>query len=140
MRHQSPEKKKETGGVLRDILVIEDEGIFNVAFLTVNRCHSDNLHSGAEVPAGWNVFIYLHGAAPVGQSPNPVFGWEAHVSMVRHEDQDVLKQVKDGISTKAPVTSAQAFISTNLHLTKKLREKHHMLLPILTKVSSPQEA
>ena len=84
--------------------------------------------------------IYLHGAAPVGQSPNPVFGWEAHVSMVRHEDQDVLKQVKDGISTKAPVTLAQAFISTNLHLTKKLREKHHMLFPILTKVSSPQEA
>ena len=102
MRHQSPEKKKETGGVLRDILVIEDEGIFNVAFLTVNRCHSDNLHSGAEVPAGWNVFIYLHGAAPVGQSPNPVFGWEAHVSMVRHEDQDVLSPADD--SRRFPVS------------------------------------
>lgn len=130
MGYQSPEKKKETGGVLRDILVIEDEGIFDVAFLTVNRRHPDNLHSGAEVPAGWNVFIYLHGAAPVGQGPHPVFGWEAHISMVRHEDQEVLKQTKDGINTKAPVTSAQVYISTNLFLTKKLRKTPHTVAHI----------
>lgn len=94
MRHQSPEKKKETGGVLRDILVIEDEGVFNVAFLRVNGCHSDNLNSRAEVPSGWNVFIYLHCATHLGEGPHPVFGWKAHISMVRHQDQEVLRQKK----------------------------------------------
>ena len=119
MRHQSPEKKKETGGVLRDILVIEDESIFNVAFLTVNRCHSDNLHSRAEVPAGWNVFIYLHCATPLGQSPHPVFGWEAHISMVRHEDQEVLKQ----INKRWHQYQGPCHLSTGVYLNKPLPYK-----------------
>lgn len=67
------EKKKVTGGVLRDILVIEDEGMFNVAFLRINGCHSDNLNSRAEVPTGWNVFIYLHRTTHLGERPHPVF-------------------------------------------------------------------
>lgn len=58
VRHQSPEK--ETGGVLRHILVIENVGMFNVAFLRVNGCHSDHLDSRAEISTGWNVFIYFH--------------------------------------------------------------------------------
>lgn len=61
--------------------------MFNVAFLRVNGCHSDNLNSRAEVPTGWNVFIHLYRTTQLGESPHPVFGREAHISMVRHQDQ-----------------------------------------------------
>lgn len=131
MRHQSPEKKKETGGVLRDVLVIEDEGMFNVAFLRVNRCHPDNLHSRAEVPTGWNVFIYLYCATYLGESPHPVFRWEAHISMVRHRDQEALKQRKQMASTPKSSTSqhslAQCAHPTNLYLMRKLKEKEYIM-------------
>lgn len=44
-------------GILRDVLVVEDKGMFNVAFFRVNGRHADDLNAGAIVASGWNVFI-----------------------------------------------------------------------------------
>lgn len=49
--------KKRTAGVLRDVLVVEDKGMFNVAFFRVNGCHADDLNTGTKVATGRNVFI-----------------------------------------------------------------------------------
>lgn len=49
--------KKATVAVLRDVLVVEDKGMFNVAFFRVNGRHADDLNTGAVVATGWNVFI-----------------------------------------------------------------------------------
>lgn len=51
------ETKRRTVGILRNVLVVEDKGMFNVAFFRVNGCHADDLNAGAVVASGWNVFI-----------------------------------------------------------------------------------
>lgn len=76
--------KRRTVGVLRDIFVVEDKGMFNVAFFRVNGRHADDLNTRAKVAPGWDVFIQVNYTPKLGQNPHPVLGREAHIRMVRH--------------------------------------------------------
>lgn len=42
VRHRN---KRRTVGILRDVLVVEDKGMFNVAFFRVNGRHADDLNA-----------------------------------------------------------------------------------------------
>lgn len=45
---------------LRDIFIVKDKGVLNVALLCVDVSHADHLHARAEVAARGHIIINLH--------------------------------------------------------------------------------
>lgn len=70
---------------LRDVFVVEDEGVLDVALVGVDVGHADHLHPGAEVAARRHVFVDLHRAALLGQSADALLRRQAGVVVVGHD-------------------------------------------------------
>ncbi len=71
---------------LRDIFIVKDEGVLDVALLCVDVSHADHLHARAEVAARGHVIVNFHRASLLGQSPDPLLRLQADVIVVRHHD------------------------------------------------------
>lgn len=70
----------------RDIFIVKDEGVLDVALLCVDARHADHLHAWAEVAARGHVFIDFHRASLLGQSPDSLLRLQTYVGVVRHRD------------------------------------------------------
>lgn len=68
----------------RDIFIVKDEGVFDVALLCVDVGHPDHLHPGTEVAPRRHVVVHLHGAAFLGQSADSLLRLQTDVGVIRH--------------------------------------------------------
>lgn len=69
---------------LRDIFIVKDEGMLDVALLCVDVSHADHLHARAEVAARRHIIINIHWASLLGQSAESLLRRQTDVSVVRH--------------------------------------------------------
>lgn len=84
--HQHRLLENEAELLLRDVLIVQNEGMLNISLLRVNRCHAEDFHARAEVASWWDILVHFNSTPHLDQASDTLLWWEADIGMVRHNE------------------------------------------------------